>query len=120
MNNGVKVLVGLLCVGFILVIVLYTIGIIKIKAPEKQIEVNTQAQAPASVASVIEGMKMPPYTREETYLTPKKYEIGIMNEPFKPANLCGSDVLYPLQSLQVNYGTETDNNCPCMEFIKPP
>lgn len=56
------------------------------------------------------------------YIKPANFDVGLMemNGGYKSANLCNDKVLYPINGLDVNYGSKTASNCPCMQFIQAP
>jgi len=60
------------------------------------------------------------------YIKPANFDVGFveMNNSagrgYKSANLCNDKVLYPINGLDVNYGSKTASNCPCMQFIQAP
>lgn len=58
---------------------------------------------------------------EPQYINPKQYKVGLIKqEEFKSANQCNDKVLYPIQQLDVDYGSKAPDNCPCMQFIQAP
>jgi len=54
------------------------------------------------------------------------YSLGVQHEPYKSANLCDDTVLYPLNSIDVDYNypkgslPPIPDDCPCTMFIKSP
>jgi hypothetical protein len=72
-----------------------------------------------------EGIEIDP-----KYINPTEFEVGeINNDKYRSANLCNDKVLYPINSLDVNYNDNTtakaasDNyrkSCGCQEFIQSP
>lgn len=57
------------------------------------------------------------------YIKPAEFNVGpiISSDPiYKSANLCNDKVLYPINGLDVNYGTKMGDNCPCTQFIQSP
>lgn len=57
------------------------------------------------------------------YIKPAEFNVGpiVSNDPiYKSANLCNDKVLYPINGLDVNYGTKMGDNCPCTQFIQSP
>lgn len=56
---------------------------------------------------------MPPW------LSPKKFDVDVI-EYTGTANLCNNKVLYPINSIDVDYGSKVPDNLSCLEFIKAP
>lgn len=53
-----------------------------------------------------------------SYIDPKIFKVGVKEyKGFKSANQCNDKVLYPIQQLQVDYGSKP---CPCSQFIRVP
>lgn len=57
----------------------------------------------------------------ESYIFPHDRKVGLIKgEKWRSANLCNDKVLYPIQQLEVDYGTKMPKNCPCTEFVQAP
>jgi len=66
-------------------------------------------------------LPLPPYNRKDTYISPKKWEIGVITEkPSLASNLCDNKALYPPQDLSPDYGTKMAEDCSCTQFIRSP
>jgi hypothetical protein len=59
---------------------------------------------------------------EGNYLDPKPFNVGLIRDkPYKTANMCNDQILYPIKNLDVKYGLpKISDNCPCTDFIKAP
>jgi hypothetical protein len=107
-----KIVITILIVSFVSVYILFVTNVIKYnKTTGKITRNNVQSKNPKNRDN--------PNNRDN----PKNYD----NQPekveqFKSANLCNDKVLYPLQSLDVDYGPESSipDNCPCLQFVKSP
>jgi hypothetical protein len=72
-----------------------------------------------------EGIEIVP-----NYINPTEFEVGEMKTgEYKSANLCNDKVLYPINSIDVNYNDNTTakaasgnhgKSCGCQEFIQSP
>jgi hypothetical protein len=59
--------------------------------------------------------------KNEHYIRPQNFRIGkIKQKKYKSCNLCNPNVLYPINSLDVDYGSKFPDNCKCGDFIKSP
>ena len=48
------------------------------------------------------------------------FNLGVLpSEKFKAASLCNDKVLYPINSLDVDYGSKM-KDCPCNQFLASP
>lgn len=57
----------------------------------------------------------------EKYLDPEEFFVGqIPMTTYKSSNLCNDKVLYPINGIDVDYGSKMPSNCPMYEFIQPP
>ena len=58
----------------------------------------------------------------ERFITPAVFEVGptSMGDRYRSAGQCNDKVLYPVNGVEVDYGSKMPNNCPCTEFIQPP
>jgi hypothetical protein len=57
----------------------------------------------------------------ETYISPTNFNVGpIKMDTYKSSNLCNDKVLYPINGLDVDYGSKVPNNYACMQFIQSP
>lgn len=58
----------------------------------------------------------------DNYIAPAEFNVGLIkNKPYKAANLCDDQALYPMRNLDVEYGLPPiPNDCPCTQFIRPP
>ena len=58
----------------------------------------------------------------EKYISPMNFDIGPvpMGDRYKSAGQCNDKVLYPVNGLEVNYGSKMPSDCPCTEFIQAP
>lgn len=62
--------------------------------------------------------KSPP---NETFISPTNFSVGPMKmDIYKSSNLCNDKVLYPINGLDVDYGSKVPDNCACMQFIQSP
>lgn len=53
-------------------------------------------------------------------IKPATFNIGeIPTEKFKASSLCNDKVLYPINSLDVDYGNKM-KDCPCNQFLASP
>ena len=58
---------------------------------------------------------------DETYITPTIFEIGLIKgKPFQAANNCLPNVLYPINALDVDYGSKMPSDCKCAQFVQAP
>ena len=68
---------------------------------------------------------------DENYITPTTFEVGVIKpttsrsttgqNPFEYANNCNPTVLYPINGLEVKYGSKGPAaSCPCAQFVLPP
>lgn len=57
----------------------------------------------------------------QNYIMPKKFSVGMINNPkYISMNNCNHDVLYPINPVDVDYGSKMPSYCPCMQFIQAP
>lgn len=57
----------------------------------------------------------------KNYIMPKKFNVGMINNPkYVSMNDCNHNVLYPINSVDVDYGSKMPSYCPCMRFIQAP
>lgn len=58
----------------------------------------------------------------ERFITPAVFQVGPtpMGDRYRSAGQCNDRVLYPVNGVEVDYGSKMPNNCPCTEFIQPP
>lgn len=58
--------------------------------------------------------------RKDTYIQPAEFKVGLdPPKPYKSANLCNDKVLYPINALEVDYGSKA-SDCPCTQFVQAP
>lgn len=70
------------------------------------------------VSDVISKIKEEPVQR---YLEPEEFFVGrIPMKTYESSNLCNNKVLYPINGLDVDYGSKMPPNCPMYEFIQVP
>ena len=63
----------------------------------------------------------PPKKDTDTFITPKQYNLGpIKTKECKYSNYCNDKILYPIQGLEVDYGSKMPDECPCTQFVKSP
>lgn len=62
------------------------------------------------------------YTPELINIKPKIFKVGgVMTQPQpRSASLCNHNVLYPINGLGVDYGSQWPDNCPAARFIQSP
>lgn len=53
-------------------------------------------------------------------LSHKNYGVGLMKRSCKAANLCNPSVRYPINNIDVDYGSKFPNGCGCAVFLTPP
>lgn len=96
----------LVCLGVIIVAILIATKVIKIGHK------NTSSSARSSNL---------PRTKRP-YINPKTFDVGLMNmKKYQSSNLCDNSVLYPLNMIDVKYGTPpVSSECPCTQFIQAP
>ena len=59
--------------------------------------------------------------KKEHYIKPQEFKVGKMKKnKYRSCNLCNQNVLYPINSLEVDYGDKFPENCKCIKFIKSP
>ena len=59
--------------------------------------------------------------KKEHYIKPQEFKVGKMKKnKYRSCNLCNQNVLYPINSLEVDYGDKFPENCKCTKFIKSP
>lgn len=57
----------------------------------------------------------------QNYIMPKKFNVGLITRPqYVSMSDCNHNVLYPINSVDVDYGSEMPSYCPCMRFIQAP
>lgn len=57
----------------------------------------------------------------QNYIMPKKFSVGMINNPkYISMNNCNHNVLYPINPIDVDYGSKRSSYCPCMQFIQAP
>lgn len=57
----------------------------------------------------------------KNYITPVQFNVGLIDKTnYKSMGNCNPNILYPINSLEPDYGYKISNNCPCVEFIQPP
>jgi len=57
----------------------------------------------------------------QNYIMPKKFSVGMINNPkYVSMNNCNHNVLYPINPVDVDYGSKMPSYCPCMQFIQAP
>jgi hypothetical protein len=62
-----------------------------------------------------------PKPRDNYSIKPLQFDIGIMKQDtYKSSNLCNNTVLKPIIPVNVDYGWEMPENCPCCKYIEPP
>jgi hypothetical protein len=77
--------------------------------PEKETIVVRRKVEPDSTKSVI------------SQINPKVFNTNdIKYDSYKSSNLCNDKVLYPINSLDVNYDNKMSSNCKCQQFIQSP
>ena len=64
-------------------------------------------------------------TLEPVYISPSEFNAGsLVRKPqYISANNCDHNVLYPINAVNVFYGSKMPDNvqdCPCMQFIQAP
>lgn len=58
---------------------------------------------------------------DENYITPTIFEVGVLKDrPFQASNNCLPNVLYPINDLDVDYGSKMPDNCKCDQFVQAP
>lgn len=60
--------------------------------------------------------------KDKKYINPAEFKVGdIKMDGYKSANLCNDKVLYPINSLNVDYDNDASKKeCDCQEFIQSP
>jgi len=57
----------------------------------------------------------------DTFILPRQYNLGpIKTKECRYSNYCNDKVLYPIQGLEVDYGSKMPDDCPCNQFVKSP
>ncbi len=104
----------------ITVVILFATGVIRFGKKKKEKKKNNKKHQ----QNIKDGQPIATSTKNVyngNYLTPAKFNVGLIHgEKFKPSDACENKVLYPIQALDVDYGSKMPDNCPCMRFIQPP
>lgn len=54
-------------------------------------------------------------------IPPDDFGTGMARmKSYRSSNLCNDKVLYPINALDVDYGSKMPGGCPCQQFIQPP
>lgn len=95
----------ILLVAFVVLGILYWTGVIK-----------------SSKKNDVKPHPKPVAGKNKNYIAPRDFRVGLTpRDDYRSANLCNHKVLYPLNMLDVKYGlAPIPDNCPCLQFIRPP
>lgn len=106
--------------AFAVAITLIATNVIKLRKNKKSTD-NRSIQG-REIPKVDTGIEdLPDLLAGKKYIRPKQYELGLIKgKPYKTANLCNDNVLYPIQQLEVDYGSKIPDDCPCTQFIRSP
>ena len=62
-----------------------------------------------------------PVSKDHYSIKPSQFDTGIIKQDtYKSSNLCNNTVLKPIIPVNVDYGWEMPENCPCCKYIEPP
>lgn len=114
-----KMLIGVVIVGLCLIIVM----ILFLRKKDRKKKKVSFKSIPNKASENSSGKRSEENTNiiSEPYIFPHNRNVGIITgRPWESANLCDKSVLYPIQQLEVDYGSKMPNDCPCTEFVRAP
>lgn len=119
-----KELVIILSLVAIIMFVIWVINInlkedkCKKRQQNKDIELENTGSFPDNPEKIRKEFHLVP---GQNYIMPKKFSIGMINNPkYISMNNCNHNVLYPINPVDVDYGSKMPSYCPCMQFIQAP
>lgn len=119
--NAFVIILSLLVLGTVITVVVLIVK----KDNEKTKTSSRVPQLPQPSPSQQKKLQEKNNESPQRYLEPTTFEVGVMpsncgKDAYKSSNLCNDTVLYPINALDVSYGSVMPEKCGCMEFIQPP
>lgn len=99
-------------------IIIYVIVNNKKKVTKKNINIENTGSSPDNPEEIRKKFHI---VSGRNYIIPKKFNIGLISQPtYTSMNNCNHNVLYPINAIDVDYGSKMPSYCPCMQFIQAP
>lgn len=119
--NAFVIILSLLVLGTVITVIVLLIKKDKERTKTSKNIPQLPKPSPVQQKKLEEKNNVPP----QRYLEPTTFEVGVMNKKdcgteYKSSNLCNDTVLYPINALDVSYGSVMPEKCGCMEFIQAP
>lgn len=119
--NAFVIILSLLVLGTVITVVVLVVRKDNEKTKTAKNIPQLPKPSPVQQKKLEEKNNIPP----QRYLEPATFEVGVdpkkdCGSGYQSANLCNNTVLYPINALDVSYGSVMPEKCGCMEFIQAP